>query len=87
MDPLLDYYLCTKDGETMMVAAYGWDEGALEEYEDVQQLAYWQALQLTVGIMELDRSPTQVPELFSLAAFMNADDDRISELLGEGNSR
>ena len=49
MDPLLDYYLCTQDDETIMVAAYWWDEAALEGFDSVQKLPYWQAMQLTVG--------------------------------------
>lgn len=78
----MDYYLCTRDGETVMVAAYRWEEGVLEEYDDVQWLPYWQALQLTVALMELDRTPVQLPDLFPLTAFMEADEERIGELLG-----
>ena len=78
----MDYYLCTRDGETVMVAAYRWEEGVLEEYDDVQWLPYWQALQLTVALMELERVPVRLPDLFPLAAFMEANEDRIGELLG-----
>ena len=81
MDPLLDYCLCTRDGETTMVAAYRWEEGAPGEYEDVQWLPYWKAVQLTVALMELDRLPVRLPELFPMAAFIEASEERIEELL------
>ena len=81
MDPLLDYYLCTKDGETTMVASYGWEEDALDEYDSVQWLPYWRALQLAVALMELAREPVQLPDLFPLAAFMEAREELIEELL------
>lgn len=82
MDPLLDYYLCSTDGETELVAAYGADSGALAGYDSVQKLTYWQAVQLTFALWELERSTAQGLDLFPLAAFMGASDERISEFFG-----
>ena len=84
MDPLCEYYLCTKDDETTMVAAFWWDEDGLGEFDSVQKLPYWQAVQLTVALMELERSAVQGPDLYPLAAFMGASEERISELFGSG---
>ncbi len=83
MDPLLDYYLCSQDEETMMVAAYWWDEEALEGFDSVQKLPYWQALQLTVALAQLDQSTAPMLDLFPLAAFMGAGDADIDALLGQ----
>ena len=82
MDPFCDYYLCTEDDETVLVAAFWWDDEALEMYDSVQKLPYWQAVQLTLALMELDRSPAHVPDLFPLAAFLGASDERIGEFFG-----
>ena len=81
MDPLLDYYLCTKDGETTMVACHGWEDDALDEYDSVQWLPYWRAVQLIVALMESDQAPVRLPDLFPLAALMEATEERIEELL------
>jgi len=68
VDLLVEYYLCTRDGETEMVAAYLGDEGVLDEYDSVQHLPYWQAVQLTLAILELERSTPEEDELRSLLA-------------------
>ncbi len=82
MDPLCDYYLCSQDEETVLVAALWWDDEALEGFDSVQKLPYWQAIQLTVALMELDQSEVRAPDLFPLAAFMGASDERLGELFG-----
>jgi hypothetical protein len=82
VDPLCDYYLCSQDDETVLVAAFWWDDEVLEGFDSVQKLPYWQAMQLTVALMELDRSPAGLTDLFPLTAFMGASDERLSELFG-----
>lgn len=82
MDPLLDYYLCTKDGEVEFWIAYGEPVDQLPGYDSVQKLSYWQALQWDAALRELERSSDQVPDLFPLAAFMGASDERIAEFFG-----
>jgi hypothetical protein len=77
----MDYYLCSTGDETVMVAAYGWDGDALQEYDEVRELPYWQAVQLTVALLEFERSPVRAGDLFPLAAFIDADEHRIAELL------
>ena len=84
MDPLLDYYLCVRDGETELVAAYGSDSGTLACYDSVQELTYWQAVQLTYALWELERSTAQGLDLFPLAAFMGADERLINALFADG---
>jgi hypothetical protein len=79
VDPFLDYYLCTKDGETQLVESFCWEADALAGYDSVQKLAYWQALQWNGALWEVERSPAQVPDLFPLAAFMGASEERIRE--------
>jgi hypothetical protein len=80
VDPLVEYYLCVKDGETMMMAAPWWENAAMDEFDTVQQLTFSQAMQLTVALMELDRPTVQVPDLYSLTAFMGADEELIEAL-------
>jgi hypothetical protein len=80
VDPLVEYYLCVKDGETMLVAAPWWENAAMDEFDTVQQLTFSQATQLTVALMELDRPTVQVPDLYSLTAFMGADYELIEAL-------
>jgi hypothetical protein len=82
MDPFLDYYLCTKDGETELWMAFGEPAEALPGYDSVRKIPYWQALQWEAAVCELERSPAQVPELFPLAAFMKASEERIREFFG-----
>ena len=85
MDPFLDYYLCTKDGEVEFWTAFGEPVEALPDYDSVQKLTYWQALQWDAALREIERSPAEVPDLFPLAAFMNASEERIREFFeGEG---
>ena len=83
MDPLLEYYLCTKDGDTEMVAAFPGDEGALADYDSVQQLLYWRAVQLTLAIVELERSTPEEDELRSLlsALFLESTGGAIGQSL------
>jgi hypothetical protein len=70
LDPLFDYYLCTKDGETELMATF-LDGGEVPVgYDNVQKLAYWQALQWVVALDELERSPADGRDLFSLTEFM-----------------
>lgn len=85
MDPLLDYYLCTRDGEAELWTAFGEDVDTLPGYDSVRKIPFWQALQWDVALSELERSSAWVPELFPLSAFMGASEDRIRELLGDGD--
>ena len=87
MDPLCDYYLCTKDGETELVGAFLEDGSGLVGYDRVQELAYWQAVQWVVALEELQRSPAEAFDLFPLAAFMGASDEAIEKLFGDEGSR
>jgi hypothetical protein len=86
MDPFLDYYLCTKGTETELWTAFGEPGDALPVgYDSVRKIPYWQALQWDAALRELERSPAQVSDLFPLAAFMDASEERIREFFeGEG---
>jgi|APIni6443716594_1056825.scaffolds.fasta_scaffold3476949_1 hypothetical protein len=83
MDPLLDYYLCVKDGEPELWIAFGEPVDALPGYDSVQKLTYSQALQWDLALREIERPPAYVPDLFPLAAFMQASDELIAEFFGE----
>jgi hypothetical protein len=55
---------------------------ALSDYDRVQKLTFWQAVQWEFALRELERSQGQAPDLFPLAAFMEASEERIREFFG-----
>jgi hypothetical protein len=79
VDPFSDYYLCTKNGETELVEVFWSDGDAPVGYDSVQELAFWQALQLVLALEELLRSPAQGFDLFPLAAFLEASEEVIDD--------
>jgi hypothetical protein len=82
MDPFLDYYLCTKNGEPELWIAFGEPADALPGYDSVQKLTYSQAVQWDLALRELERPPVRLPDLDPLAALMQASDEIIAEFFG-----
>ncbi len=68
MDPLFDYYLCTKDGDVELWMAFGEDVDALPSYDSVCKLAFWQAVQWDAALRVVERSSAEGDDLRALLA-------------------
>lgn len=80
MDPLFDYYLCTKDGDAELWTVFAEELDAPAGYESVQKIPFWQALLWARALAEVEGDMRPGPELFPLAPFMHADEERIRQL-------
>lgn len=66
MDPLLDYYLVTKDDDTELWMAFGEDVEGLPGCERVRKIPFWQALQWKAALREVERALVEGDDLRSM---------------------